>query len=190
MEIKNKTIVVTGGASGLGEATVRSFLKAGANVVIFDLNDDNANKILSELGSENIKYINTNVTDEESVTKAFDFVQKEFKKLHVVINCAGTGYGARIIGKDAPHPLDHFKFIIDLNLVGTFNVMRLGASMMDKNGEDENGVIINTASVAGYEGQIGQSAYSASKAGGEELAISFQNTYGCLLYTSPSPRDS
>ena len=102
------------------------------NVVIFDLNDDNANKIISELGSENIKYINTNVTDEESVTKAFDFVQKEFKKLHV-INCAGTGYGARIIGKDAPHPLDHFKFIIDLNLVGTFNVMRLGASMMDKN---------------------------------------------------------
>ena len=165
MEIKNKTIVVTGGASGLGEATARSFLKAGANVVIFDLNDDNANKIISELGSENIKYINTNVTDEESVTKAFDFVQKEFKKLHVVINCAGTGYGARIIGKDAPHPLDHFKFIIDLNLVGTFNVMRLGASMMDKNGEDENGVIINTASVAGYEGQIGQSAYSASKAG-------------------------
>ena len=106
--------------------------------------------------------------EEEPVKKAMDFIQNEFGALHIAVNCADTGYGGRIIGKDAPHPLDHFKFIIDLNLVGTFNVMRLAAELMDKNDPDaqgEKGVIINTASVAGYEGQIGQSAYSASKAG-------------------------
>ena len=168
MDISGKVAAITGGASGLGEATVRHFLQSGAKVVILDLNDENAKKLIDELGDENLKYINTNIMEEEPVKKAMDFIQNEFGALHVVVNCAGTGYGGRIIGKDAPHPLDHFKFIIDLNLVGTFNVMRLAAELMDKNEPDaqgEKGVIINTASVAGYEGQIGQSAYSASKAG-------------------------
>jgi len=168
MDISGKVAAITGGASGLGEATVRHFLQSGAKVVILDLNDENAKKLIDELGDENLKYINTNIMEEEPVKKAMDFIQNEFGALHVVVNCAGTGYGGRIIGKDAPHPLDHFKFIIDLNLVGTFNVMRLAAELMDKNDADskgEKGVIINTASVAGYEGQIGQSAYSASKAG-------------------------
>ena len=168
MNISGKVAAVTGGASGLGEATVRHFLQNGAKVVILDLNDDNAKKLIDELGNENLKYINTNIMEEEPVKKAMEFIQKEFGALHITVNCAGTGYGGRIIGKDAPHPLDHFKFIIDLNLVGTFNVMRLAAELMDKNEPDaqgEKGVIINTASVAGYEGQIGQSAYSASKAG-------------------------
>ena len=151
-----------------GWECLRHFLQSGARVVILDLNDENAKKLIDELGDENLKYINTNIMEEEPVKKAMDFIQNEFGALHVVVNCAGTGYGGRIIGKDAPHPLDHFKFIIDLNLVGTFNVMRLAAELMDKNDPDaqgEKGVIINTASVAGYEGQIGQSAYSASKAG-------------------------
>ena len=168
MDISGKIAAITGGASGLGEATVRHFLQSGAKVVILDLNDENAKKLIDELGNENLKYINTNIMEEEPVKKAIDFIQNEFGSLHVAVNCAGTGYGGRIIGKDAPHPLDHFKFIIDLNLVGTFNVMRLAAELMDKNDPDaqgEKGVIINTASVAGYEGQIGQSAYSASKAG-------------------------
>lgn len=168
MDISGKVAAITGGASGLGEATVRHFLQSGARVVILDLNDENAKKLIDELGDENLKYVNTNIMEEEPVKKAMDFIQNEFGALHVVVNCAGTGYGGRIIGKDAPHPLDHFKFIIDLNLVGTFNVMRLAAELMDKNDPDaqgEKGVIINTASVAGYEGQIGQSAYSASKAG-------------------------
>ena len=168
MDISGKVAAITGGASGLGEATVRHFLQSGARVVILDLNDENAKKLINELGDENLKYVNTNIMEEEPVKKAMDFIQNEFGALHVVVNCAGTGYGGRIIGKDAPHPLDHFKFIIDLNLVGTFNVMRLAAELMDKNDPDaqgEKGVIINTASVAGYEGQIGQSAYSASKAG-------------------------
>ena len=168
MDISGKVAAITGGASGLGEATVRHFLQSGAKVVILDLNDENAKKLTDELGDENLKYINTNIMEEEPVKKAMNFIQNEFGVLHVAVNCAGTGYGGRIIGKDAPHPLDHFKFIIDLNLVGTFNVMRLAAELMDKNDPDaqgEKGVIINTASVAGYEGQIGQSAYSASKAG-------------------------
>tara|TARA_B100000029_G_scaffold511626_1_gene606180 strand:+ start:1518 stop:2288 length:771 start_codon:yes stop_codon:yes gene_type:complete len=168
MDISGKVAAITGGASGLGEATVRNFVHAGAKAVILDLNEENANKIIDDLGSENVQFINTNIIEEDPVKDAMNLIDKNFGSLHVVVNCAGTGYGGRIIGKDEPHPLDHFKFIIDLNLVGTFNVMRLSASLMDKNEPDvkgEKGVIINTASIAGYEGQIGQSAYSASKAG-------------------------
>ena len=168
MELKDKVIAITGGASGLGEASTRHFVSQGAKVMILDINDDNAKSICGDLGDDSVKYVNTNIMEEEPVKKAMSKIQEEFGQLHVAINCAGTGYGARIIGKDAPHPLDHFKFIIDLNLVGTFNVMRLAAELMDKNESDkdgEKGVIINTASIAGYEGQIGQSAYSASKAG-------------------------
>jgi len=168
LKLKDKVIAITGGASGLGEASTRHFLSKGAKIVILDINDDNANAIVDELGNENVKYVNTNIMEEQPVIDAMSFVKESFGQLDVAINCAGTGYGARIIGKDAPHPLDHFKFIIDLNLVGTFNVMRLAAELMDKNEPNEGGekgVIINTASIAGYEGQIGQSAYSASKAG-------------------------
>ena len=168
MELKDKVIAITGGASGLGEASTRHFVSQGAKVMILDINDDNAKAICDELGNDNVKYINTNIMEEQPVMDAMSKIKEAFGKLHVAINCAGTGYGARIIGKDAPHPLDHFKFIIDLNLVGTFNVMRLGAELIDANDPDdkgEKGVVINTASIAGYEGQIGQSAYAASKAG-------------------------
>jgi len=168
MDLKDKIVAITGGASGLGEATTRHFVANGSKVVILDINDDNAKAIQAELGEDSVQYINTNIMAEEPVVGAMTFIKEKFGRLDVAINCAGTGYGARIIGKEAPHPLDHFKFIIDLNLVGTFNVMRLAAELMDKNElteSGEKGVIINTASVAGYEGQIGQSAYSASKAG-------------------------
>ena len=165
MELKDKVIAITGGASGLGEASTRHFVSKGAKVMILDINDDNAKAICDELGDDNVKYINTNIMEEQPVRDAMSKIEEVFSNLHVAINCAGTGYGARIIGKEAPHPLDHFKFIIDLNLVGTFNVMRLAAELMDKNEareDGEKGVIINTASIAGYEGQIGQSAYSLS----------------------------
>ena len=168
MDLNNKVALVTGGASGLGRATVEKFVAEGAKVAILDLNEDNAKEVQAALGEENVQYFLTNVMEEQPVMDAIAGIKEKFGALHVAVNCAGTGYGARIIGKEAPHPLDHFKFIIDLNLVGTFNVMRLAAELMDKNeaGEDgEKGVIINTASIAGYEGQIGQSAYSASKAG-------------------------
>ena len=113
MELKDKVIAITGGASGLGEASTRHFVSQGAKVMILDINDDNAKAICDELGDENVKYVNTNIMEEEPVKDAMSKIAKAFGKLHVAINCAGTGYGARIIGKDAPHPLDHFKFIID-----------------------------------------------------------------------------
>ena len=168
MDLNNNVALVTGGASGLGRGAVEHFVKNGAKVAILDINDDKAKEVVELLGEDNVTYFNTNVMEEESVQNAIAGIKETFGKLNFVVNCAGTGYGARILGRKGPHPLDIFKFIIDLNLVGTFNVMRLGAELIDKNEPDEKGergVIINTASIAGYEGQIGQSAYSASKAG-------------------------
>ena len=165
MDIKNNVALVTGGASGLGRGAVKFLIKNGAKVAILDINDDKADALIKDLNTNDVIYINTNVMEEESVKSSLKSINDEFGKLNFVVNCAGTGYGARILGKQGPHPLDIFQFIINLNLVGTFNVMRLGAELIDKNKEDEKGVIINTASIAGYEGQIGQSAYSASKAG-------------------------
>ena len=133
MELKDKVVAITGGASGLGEASTRHFVAHGSKVMILDINDNNAKAICDELGDDNVKYINTNIMEEQPVIDAMAFIKESFGRLDVAINCAGTGYGGRILGKEAPHPLDHFKFIIDLNLVGTFNVMRLAAELMDKN---------------------------------------------------------
>jgi NAD(P)-dependent dehydrogenase (short-subunit alcohol dehydrogenase family) len=166
MEIKDNVALITGGASGLGQAVVEKIIHHGGKVAILDINDEKAKELINNLNSNNVIYIKTNVMEEDSVKSAISQIEKKFKKLNFVINCAGSGFGARILGKNGPHPLDIFKLIIDLNLVGTFNVMRLAAELIDKNADgDEKGVIINTASIAGYEGQIGQSAYSASKAG-------------------------
>ena len=168
MDLKNNIALITGGASGLGRGTAEHFVSRGCKVAILDINDDKAKEVIDLLGSENVTYVNTDVMSEESVTNAIKEIKQTYGKLNFIVNCAGTGYGARILGKNGPHPLDIFKFIIDLNLVGTFNVMRLGAELIDVNEPDEKGekgVIINTASIAGYEGQIGQSAYAASKAG-------------------------
>ena len=168
MDLKNNIALITGGASGLGRGTVEHFVSRGCKVAILDINDDKAKEVIDLLGSENVTYVNTDVMSEESVTNAIKEIKQNYGKLNFIVNCAGTGYGARILGKNGPHPLEIFKFIVDLNLVGTFNVMGLGAELIDVNEPDEKGekgVIINTASIAGYEGQIGQSAYAASKAG-------------------------
>jgi 3-hydroxyacyl-CoA dehydrogenase/3-hydroxy-2-methylbutyryl-CoA dehydrogenase len=168
MDLKNNIALVTGGASGLGRGTVEHFVSKGCKVAILDINDEKAKEVINLLGAENVVYFNTDVMNEDSVKSAVNGIKENFGKLNFIVNCAGTGYGARILGKNGPHPLDIFKFIIDLNLVGTFNVMRLGAELIDANDPDdkgEKGVVINTASIAGYEGQIGQSAYAASKAG-------------------------
>ena len=151
MNLENNVALVTGGASGLGRATVEYFISKGAKAVILDINDEKAAEVIDILGSKNVSYFNTNVMEEESVQNAINGIEDTFGKLNFVVNCAGTGYGARILGRKGPHPLDIFKFIIDLNLVGTFNVMRLGSELIDKNEPDENGekgVIINTASIA------------------------------------------
>jgi NAD(P)-dependent dehydrogenase (short-subunit alcohol dehydrogenase family) len=167
MEIKDCVTVVTGGASGLGEATVRDMLKHGGKVVIFDFDEKRGKEVSSELG-DSVIFCKTDVTDEKSVQAAVDKTLEAFGALHIAVNCAGVGTPAKILGKDGPVPIDSFNKVVQINLMGTVNVIRLAAEKMVKNtpNEDgEKGVVINTASAAAFEGQIGQAAYSASKAG-------------------------
>ena len=168
MDLQDKVAVVTGGASGLGEATVRRIVAKGGKAMIFDLNEDKGNALASELGDA-VQFSTVNVADEESVQSAIAATMDAFGAIHICCNFAGIGNAVKTVGKDGPFPLDKFKFIIDVNLIGTFNVLRLAANEMQKN-EPYNeyagrGCIINTASVAAYEGQMGQAAYSASKGG-------------------------
>ena len=167
MNLENKVAVITGGASGLGEATVRRFVANGAKCAIFDLNDERGAAIAEELGDA-VAYFNVNVTSEESVQSAVAKTVEKFGAIHINCNYAGIGHAEKTVGKEhVPHALDAYKRVVDINLIGTFNVLRLCAAQMSKQeplDEDGNrGVIINTASVAGYEGQIGQAAYAATK---------------------------
>ncbi len=162
MEIRDAVAVVTGGASGLGLATSKRLLDAGAQVVVLDLRGEDA---VAELG-DRARFAQADVTDEAAVTSALD-IAESMGTLRILVNCAGTGNAIRVLGKDGVFPLAAFRKIVDINLVGTFNVLRLAAERIAKTeliGE-ERGVIINTASVAAYDGQIGQAAYSASKGG-------------------------
>ncbi len=165
MKINKSVAIVTGGASGLGEATMRNFIEGGARVAIFDLNEERGNMLAQELGDK-VRFYKVNVTSEESVSEAINNVVEHFGRIDVCVNCAGIAFGIKTMGKDGPHPLDAFKKILDINVTGTFNVFRLAAEKMSENvpnEEGERGVIINTASVAAYEGQKGQVAYSATK---------------------------
>lgn len=168
MDINGKVAIVTGGASGLGEATVRRYVGLGAKVAIFDMNDDRGNAIAKELG-DSVMYRNVNVVDENVVASALADVVAAFGDVHICNNFAGIGNAAKTVSRGEPFPLDQFQFVINVNLVGTFNVLRLVATQMSKqdpiNDDGGRGVIINTASIAAYEGQIGQAAYSASKGG-------------------------
>ena len=167
MEISNKVSLVTGGASGLGLATAELLIESGSKVMLIDLNEDNAKAAAEKLGS-NASYVVANVTDETSIQSAIDKTVEEFGSLHVVVNCAGIGSASKTVGRDGAHPLDYFKLVVDINLIGTFNVLRLAAVAMgnnEPNADGECGVIINTASVAAFDGQMGQAAYSASKGG-------------------------
>jgi len=168
MELKDKVAFITGGASGLGRATAERFVQAGAKVVLFDLNEENAEKAAKEIGSS-ATYAAGDVADEASVTAAIEKGLSEFGAIHVNVNSAGIGAAARTIGRDGPMPLKTFEFVIRVNLIGTFNCLRLCADAMQKNDpmteDGERGVIVNVASVAAFDGQIGQAAYSASKGG-------------------------
>lgn len=167
MNVRDKVAIVTGGASGLGKATTRLLIEKSAKVMIFDINEDNARKVCDELG-ESCSYAHVDVTDEASTEAGISRTVDTFGSLQICVNCAGTGDAARTVGRQGPYPLDRFKRIVDLNLIGTFNVLRLAAAQMQGNevvsDDGERGVIVNTASVAGIDGQIGQAAYSASKA--------------------------
>ena len=166
MELKNSTFIVTGGASGLGAATARAIAQAGGNVVIADVNADAGNALAKELGRA--RFIKTDVTAEADAKAAVALALKEFGGLQGLVNCAGIAIGEKTVGKEGPHALASFSRVIGINLIGTFNMIRLAAEAMSKgqpNAGGERGVIINTASVAAYDGQIGQAAYSASKGG-------------------------
>jgi NAD(P)-dependent dehydrogenase (short-subunit alcohol dehydrogenase family) len=162
MKIKGAVAVVTGGASGLGLATTKRLLDAGAQVVVIDLKGE---KAVRELG-DRARFVEANVTDPDGVSAALD-VAESLGPLRVNVNCAGTGNAIKTLGKDGPFPLDKFNKILQVNLVGTFNVLRLAAERIAKTEPigEERGVIINTASVAAFDGQVGQAAYSASKGG-------------------------
>ncbi len=167
MEIKDCIGVVTGGASGLGEATVRMLASGGAHVTILDVQVDKGEALATELG-DNVIFANTDITSEESTQVGIKKAVDAFGGINIVVNCAGVGTAQKILGKKGPISLDHFNKVIQINLVGTVNVIRLAVEQMvnnTPNEEGEKGVIVNTGSAAATEGQIGQPAYSASKAG-------------------------
>jgi len=167
MEIQNKTFLISGGGSGLGAATALLLASSGAKVVIADVNSEKGEALAGEIGTHAL-FFKTDVTDEGSVNNAIDAAITMFGGLHGAINCAGIGVAEKTIGKEGPHSLASFKRVIEVNLIGTFNVIRLAAAQMAQQepaASGERGVIVNTASVAAFDGQIGQAAYSASKGG-------------------------
>ncbi len=173
MNINQSNFLITGGASGLGEACARRFVADGAKVIIVDLDDAKGEALAREL-EPSAMFIRADVTDAEQVQTAIAIGGEKFGPISAAIHCAGILGAARIVGRQGPHDLDLFRRVIEINLVGTFNVLRLTAAAMAQNtpGEDgERGVIITTASVAAFEGQIGQAAYAAAKGGVASLAL-------------------
>lgn len=167
MQIKEKIFLVTGAGSGLGAATARRLLAAGAKVVLADLNKEAGELLAAELGASAC-FVTTDVASEASAVNAIEVAVSTFGALHGLVNCAGVAPAEKVLGKEGPHRLESFAKVININLVGTFNMIRLAAEAMMKNEPDdggERGVIVNTASIAAYEGQLGQAAYAASKGG-------------------------
>jgi NAD(P)-dependent dehydrogenase (short-subunit alcohol dehydrogenase family) len=167
MQIADHTFLITGGSSGLGAACARHFVSLGGNVILADVNVAVGSALAAELGAK-ARFAETDVTNENSVQAALQLAQDAFGGLHGAINCAGILHASRVVGRDGPYDLAAFTRVIQVNLIGTFNVIRLTGVMLSKatpNEEGERGVIINTASVAAFDGQIGQASYSASKAG-------------------------
>ena len=168
MQLSSTRAVITGGVSGLGLAVAQHLVANGAKVALFDVNDDKGAAAVSALGAANAAFFRTDVTDEAGVTANVGAAKESMGGLNAVINCAGILGAGRVLGKEAPMPLANFQTTVMVNLVGSFNVAKAAANLMQHNeaGEDgERGVIVSTASVAAYEGQIGQAAYSASKGG-------------------------
>ncbi|MGW0174355.1 3-hydroxyacyl-CoA dehydrogenase [Rhodococcus sp. NPDC003322] len=181
MIINDSVAVVTGGASGLGLATTKALLADGAQVVIIDLPSSNGETVAKELG-DRVRFVAADVTDEAAVTEALD-VAESLGPLRVAVNCAGIGNAIKTVNKQGAFPLDAFKKVVDVNLFGTFNVLRLAAERIAKTEpiEGERGVIINTASVAAFDGQIGQAAYSASKGGVVGMTLPIARDLASLL---------
>jgi NAD(P)-dependent dehydrogenase (short-subunit alcohol dehydrogenase family) len=173
LQVEESTFFITGGGSGLGAATARLFAENGARVALADVDEEAGKQMASQIGSS-AEFVRTDVTDEESVQDALDSVVEIFGSLNGVVNCAGIGPAAKVVGKKGVHDLGLFTKTVEINLVGTFNVIRLAAIRLAENEPDdegERGVMINTASVAAYDGQIGQAAYAASKGGVVALTL-------------------
>ena len=175
MDIIGKAAIITGGASGLGEATAKRLHSLGAKVIIADMNKEKGDAVCEELG-EGTAFSLVNVTQTDQVQATIDLALEKFGSIDILINCAGVGKAMKTVGRDGPHDLNIFKQIIDINLIGTFDAIRLAAFHMQNNEPNDNGergVIVNTASIAAWDGQIGQAAYSASKGGivGMTIAI-------------------
>ncbi len=169
MELNGRTFIVTGGASGLGAACVAEFARAGANVVICDVSERGA-----ALAGDRVRFALTDVTDEAQVRAAVRMARDEFGALHGLVNCACVATAERAIGREGPQPLERFAGVVEVNLIGTFNVIRLAAAEMlerEVGAGEDRGVIVCTASVAAYDGQIGQAAYAASKGGVVALVL-------------------
>jgi NAD(P)-dependent dehydrogenase (short-subunit alcohol dehydrogenase family) len=173
MQLSNSTIFVSGGSSGLGKACVERLVQAGANVVIADLNEQEGEALCNALG-EATRFVRTDVTSPSDVEQAVKQATDAFGSLHGVVSCAGILGAARVVGRKGPHDLDLFRRVVEVNLIGTFNVLRCAAAAMSQNDPDdegERGVIVNTSSVAAFEGQIGQAAYAASKGGVASMTL-------------------
>ncbi|MFD3809473.1 3-hydroxyacyl-CoA dehydrogenase [Rhodococcus sp. NPDC058639] len=181
MIVNDSVAVVTGGASGLGLATVKALLADGAQVVIIDLPSSNGETVAKELG-DRVRFAAADVTDEAAVTEALDLAES-LGPLRVAVNCAGIGNAMKTVSKKGAFPLDAFKKVVDVNLFGTFNVIRLAAQRIAETEpiDGERGVIINTASVAAFDGQIGQAAYSASKGGVVGMTLPIARDLASLL---------
>lgn len=188
MKIDNGVFVVTGGGSGLGAATARMLVEAGARVVLADVNREAGEALAAELGAA-AAFVTTDVTDEASAKAAIDRAVSGFGGLNGLINCAGVAPAEKVVGREAPHRLESFSRTVAINLIGTFNMVRLAADVMSKAAPDaggERGVIVNTASVAAFDGQVGQAGYAASKAGvvGMTLPVARElSRYGIRVMT-------
>lgn len=182
MQIQHSTFIVTGGASGLGRAAAEAILAAGGRAVLLDVNSETGAAAERELGA-NARFARADVASEEQVANAIDLTQSAFGGLHGVVNAAGIGPAAKVLGRNGPHPLELFEKTIKVNLVGTFNVIRLAGAAMAKNeprANGERGVIVNTASIAAFDGQIGQPAYAASKGGIVGLTLPVAREFAAL----------
>ena len=167
MLIRGASFIVTGGGSGLGAATARALVEAGGRVTIADLNTEAGEEIARQFGSD-ARFVKADVTDGEAATAVVAAAVEAFGGLRGLVNCAGVAPAEKVIGRDGPHRLESFARTIGINLIGTFNMIRLAAAAVqnaEPDGEGERGVIVNTASVAAFDGQIGQAAYAASKGG-------------------------
>ncbi|MEN8350963.1 3-hydroxyacyl-CoA dehydrogenase [Acinetobacter towneri] len=166
MKIQGKVCVVTGGASGLGAETAQHLVAQGAKVILVDMNQELGQQLQQQLG-ENAEFVAVDVTDENQVQQLFNHIEQKYGQLNGLVNCAGIAPSAKVLGRDGLHDLAMFQKVLNINVTGSFNMIRFAAQLMVKYdlaaNEEERGVIVNTASVAAFDGQIGQSAYSASK---------------------------